>query len=441
MPLSEARKKEVNFIMNDIIEDLLKIYISCCDSYNSKIKQTINDKYTIIDKSMLAIYLYIKILEDRNEKNKETTDVLKNYILKQVIYSETGNIVFEIEEKSKQELYNEILDELVIEKFAYKNRIMKELKYNYDKIKTNQYSKLLLFLEDIAEYSIFQKLVLRGNQEANQVAQKIKNKIINQSKELDINDYFYKEKKKIIDLIEKEDFFESQYGRLTSVVLNLRDVCRYANLPSQLPENVLFHQYTVTAMSIILAEYCNSNLRDNIDLYTIIVKSMFHDFGEYKGTEIITHFKNYNEVTKKMFAEIESKDEKDLENQIGTNLYLIISNYKNGLEGYLSEVIDKMLGIMKLWIEVGYFNNNTHIKSTYAIYQERFKRFLRIENMENVQDKEFYLNLLREYYIYIKEHLIEKDINYFLRYYTEEELQQFRDEIKNLKSNPSEFLS
>ena len=426
--------------MNDIIEDLLKIYISCCDSYNSKINQTINDKYTIIDKSMLSIYLFIKILEDRNEKNQEAIDILKNYILKQVIYSETGNIVFEIEDKSKVELYNEILDELVIEKFAYKNRIMKYLKYNYIKIKPNQYSKLLSFLEDIAEYSIFQKLAFRGNQEANQVVQKIKNKIINQSKELDINDYFYKEKQEIIDLIEKGELFESQYGKLNSVALNLRDVYRYSNLPSQLPENVLLHQYTMTVMSIMLAEYCNNNLRDNIDLYTIIVKSLFHDFGEYKGTEIITHFKNYNEVTKKMFAEIEAKDEKDLEDQIGTNLYLIICNYKNGLEGYLSEVIDKMLGIMKLWVEVGYFNNNTYIKSINSIYQERFKRFLRIENMENVQNKDFYLNLLRKYYIYIKEHLVEKDINYFLKYFTEEELQQFRDEIKSLKNNPSEFL-
>lgn len=113
--------------MNDIIEDLFKIYISCIDSYNSKIHQTINDKYTIIDKSMLAIYQYIKILEDKNEKNQEAIDVLTSYILKQTIYSETGNIVFEIVDKSKVDLYNEILDELVIEKFDYKNRIMKKL--------------------------------------------------------------------------------------------------------------------------------------------------------------------------------------------------------------------------------------------------------------------------------------------------------------------------
>lgn len=222
--------------------------------------------------------------------------------------------------------------------------------------------------------------------------------------------------------------------------MNLKDVYRYSYLPSQLPENVLLHQYTMTVISIIMAEYCNNNLEDKFDLYTIIVKSLFHDFGEYKGTEIITHFKNYNETTKKMFAEIEEKDEKELESQIGTNLYIIISNYNNGLEGYLSELIDKMLGIMKLWVEVGYFNNNTYIKSINSIYQDRFKRFLKIENIENVHNKEFYLELLREYYIYIKEHLVEKDLNYFFKYFTEGELQQFRSEIKQLKDNPNEFL-
>ncbi len=423
--------------MNDIIEDLLKIYISCIDSYNSKIYQTINDKYTIIDKSMLTIYQYIKILEDRNEKNQEAIDVLTCYILKQIIYSETGNIVLEIADKSRADLYNEILDELVIEKFDYKNRIMKKLKYNYKKIKPNKYSNLIAFLENIAEFSIFQKLVSRGNQEAEILLKKIKNKI---TSNLNPNDYFYYEKQKIADLINTNEFLESQYGKLNLVALNLKDVYRYSNMSSQLPENVLLHQYTMTVTSIIMADYCNNNLQDKFDLYTIIVKSLFHDFGEYKGNEIITNFKNYNETTKKMFSEIEEKDAKDLESQIGTNLYIIISNYKNGLEGYLSELIDKMLGIMKLWIEVGYLNNNTYIKIIHSIYQDRFKRFLRIENIENAHNKDFYLGILKECYIYIKELLVEKDLNYFFKYFTEEELHEFRSEIKHLKDNPNEFL-
>ena len=92
--------------MNDIIEDLFKIYLSCIDSYNSKIYQTVNDKYTIIDKSMLTAYLFIKIIEDRNERNQEVTDALSNYLLKQVIYGETGNLAFEVSDESKAKLYH-----------------------------------------------------------------------------------------------------------------------------------------------------------------------------------------------------------------------------------------------------------------------------------------------------------------------------------------------
>lgn len=59
---------------------------------------------------------------------------------------------------------------------------------------------------------------------------------------------------------------------------------------------------------------------------------------------------------------------------------------------------------------------------------------------ENVHNKDFYIELLRQYYIYIKEHLVEKDLTYFFKYFTEDELQQFRSEINLLKNNPNEFL-
>ena len=165
--------------MNDIIEDLFKIYLSCMDSYNSKIYQTVNDKYTIIDKSMLTIYLFIKIIEDRNEKNQEITDALSNYLLKQIIYGETGNLSFEIVDNSKVQIYHEILDKLILEKFQYKNRIMQKLKYNYKNIELNKYYELLRFLEDIAEFAIFQKMILRGNQEIILMFENLKNKLKN----------------------------------------------------------------------------------------------------------------------------------------------------------------------------------------------------------------------------------------------------------------------
>ena len=426
--------------MNEIIEDLFKIYLSSLDSYNSKIYQTKNDKYTIIDKAMLAVYLFVKIIEDRNEKNQEVTEVLRNYILKQIIYSETGNLAFEISDKSKAELYHEILEKLIIEKFNYKNRIMKKLKYSYTMLELNKYNELLMFLENVSEYAIFRKMNLKGNKEITSLLEHTKEKIIAEVEVLNNNDYFYNEKKRIADLIIDNKFNESQYGNLMYVALNLRDVYRYSQITTQLPENVLFHQYTVTLMSILLAEYSNKELKENIDIYTIILKSLFHDFSEYKGTEIITQFKNYNETTKRMFAEIEANDEKELEDKIGKNLCTIIYEYKKGAEGYVSEIIDKILGIMKLWVEVGYLHNYTFIKTIDSVYQDRFKRFLRVENINEIKNKSFYIDLLREYYIYIKQHLIEKDITYFLKYFTEEELKEFKKEIETLKNNPETFL-
>lgn len=45
-------------------------------------------------------------------------------------------------------------------------------------------------------------------------------------------------------------------------------------------------------------------------------KSLFHDFSEYKGNEIVTQVKNYNAETIKMFAEMEKADEQELENKL-----------------------------------------------------------------------------------------------------------------------------
>lgn len=216
--------------MNEIIEDLIKIYLSITDSYNSKIYQTINDKYTIIDKSMVAVYLFVKIIEDRNEKNQKIVDVLSNYLLRQVIYSETGNIAFEISDKSKISIYQKMLDKLILEKFDYKNRIMQKLKYDYKDIEMTVYSELLMFLEDIAEFAIFQRMVLKGNKMAFTVLENIKGKINDELKMLDSNDYFYNEKKDIINLITSDKFNESQYGNLVYVVLNLRGVNRYSQV-------------------------------------------------------------------------------------------------------------------------------------------------------------------------------------------------------------------
>lgn len=426
--------------MEDIINDLFKIYLSCIDSYNSKIHQIVNDKYTVIDKAMLTVYLYIKIIEDKKEQAQESVKVLSNYLQKQIIYGETGNLSFEIPCNYNKSYYQELLDNLIIEKFEYKNRLMQKLKYNYKYIELNKYSQLLIFLENVAEFVILQKMILNGNQEAKDICDDIKNKIISEIEKLDQSDYFYKEKYEIISLIKEDKFWVSQYGGLMKVSLSLRNVYRYSSMTAIVPENVLFHQYTNTIISLLFAEYLNKQLNEKIDIHDILLKSLFHDFGEYKGTEIITNFKNYSEETKKMFAEIEASEEKELETKIGENLYIIISKYKNGAEGFVTEMIDKILGIMKIWIEVEYFNNYTFIKIIDSIYQDRFKRFLRVEKIEKLKNKSFYIDFLKEIYIYIKEHLIEKDLKITLKYYRNKDIEEYRKEIKQLKSNPNLFL-
>ena len=171
-----------------------KTYLSSVDSYNPKLHQTINDKYTINDKCMLTTYLFVKIIEDRNEQNQEVTDVLSNCLLKQIIYGETGNILFEVSDNSKTKLYKEILDKLILEKFEYKNRILKKLRFSYKSVKLNKYSELLIFLEDISEYAILKKMLLRGNKECIDFYNTTKIKIVNNLKP---NEYFAKEKKRL----------------------------------------------------------------------------------------------------------------------------------------------------------------------------------------------------------------------------------------------------
>jgi hypothetical protein len=449
-------------VTSDILEDLFKIYLSSIDSYNAKILQTINEKYTIIDKNMLAVYLYMKILEDNKDKNKKAIEVLSNYMLKQLIYSETGNLSLEISDKSKVPYYTELLDRLILEKFEYKNRILKELKYNYKMIPHNEYSDLLIFCEDIAEYSILNKLYITGNREAEKNLTEKKNKILSlefeneeensignvssnvngtkkQKEKFKQKEIYTKDKKEIVNLIRDGKFENSVYGNLVSIALKLRDVYRYSTIIVTIPENVLFHQYTIAVTSLILAEYLNEKLGESIDIGAIIEKSLFHDFCEFKGNEIVTQFKNYNADTIKMFAEIEAEDENELKELLGINLYLIITNAKMGAEGYVLDMLDKMLGIMKLCIEIGYMNNLTCIR-VYSIYQERFKRFLRVYKMDELKNKDFYIDLIRESYIYVKNFMIETNVEYFLKYFTEEELKEYRKEIKDLKENKELFL-
>lgn len=428
--------------MTYFIEDLFKIYNSAIDAYNAKILQTINDKYTIIDKSMLASYLYIKILDELEIKEKKANDLLINYLIKQVIYSETGNLCLEIKDNSKLKVYEVVEEELIKEKFAFKNRLLKHFKYPYKEIENSEYKDLLLFCEDAAEYIILEKLRGRGNSETKKYLDKLKEKLKRTSKEIRIKkDRISKEKQKIIKLILKNKFAKSKYSKIGEVVLNLKDVSRYSCFVMSVSENVLFHHYIVTLLSIIISDYLNEELKEDVDLYAILYKSLFHDFSEYKGNEIVTQIKYYNETTIKMFLEIEEEDEKELEEKIGSSLFEYILTHKEKKEGYILDLVDKLAGILKLWIELEYKNNMNFTKAINSIYQERFKRFKDKKRLKELKNKDFLLDLLREAYVYLKENMMNKNEAILRSYYTEEEIKEFRREIEDLKENKNHFLA
>ena len=150
--------------MKEIVEDLFKIYISAIDSYNSKIMQTINEKYTIIDKSMFATYIYIKILENAQIDKHADQGNLRNYLLKQIIYGETGNLALEISDQKVKKSYDEVSSNLIKEKFEYKNKIISKLKYYYEDSSLKEYKELLEFCEQIAEYSILDRIIKTGKE-------------------------------------------------------------------------------------------------------------------------------------------------------------------------------------------------------------------------------------------------------------------------------------
>ena len=63
-------------------------------SNNAIIMQNINDKYTIIDKSMISAYLYVKILNNLKIDEEISKEVLLSYLIKQNIYGGGNSYMF-----------------------------------------------------------------------------------------------------------------------------------------------------------------------------------------------------------------------------------------------------------------------------------------------------------------------------------------------------------
>ncbi len=84
--------------------------------------------------------------------------------------------------------------------------------------------------------------------------------------------------------------------------------------------------------------------------------------------------------------------------------------------------------------------NATYTKSICSVFQSRFKRFKKIEKIDTLKNKDFYLDLVRVCYIYVKENLVEYNLDMFFKYFTETELEEYRVELAEIKENRDLFL-
>ena len=135
-----------------------------------------------------------------------------------------------------------------------------------------------------------------------------------------------------------------------------------------------------------------------------------------------------------MFRKIEANDEEKLRGYIGDVLCGITTSYTTGLEGYIAETLDKLVGVMKIWIEIGYMNNYKALKLLSAVYQEKFRNlYMENERIHNLKNRTFFKSLVLNMYMYIKRNILKVDEEFLLQYFTEEEIIKYNEEIDELE--------
>lgn len=418
-------KNTTNYDM--LISDMYKIYLYCIDSNNVKKFQTINNKYTTIDTTMLASYIFFQLVQDQNLNTDEAKKIIGNELIKKLVNYSTGNFEVEIENIDQKKAYNEVKNAVLMDKLLSLNKNLDKLKIESVEIKNDELLCLFNTSEELAEIFILLELYLTGNEFAyNFIVEKInKFKLENSTMKniLTLLDNVIKtidNKKQLIDILNQNNIY-----KLVSVALNLRDVSRFSQLHLIVPENVLFHTYVNTIMLYIFCDYLK-NLGENFDKYEVVIKSLFHDFPEYSGNEFIASMKLFSKQTQKLAEQVEQSDEDKLKSLIGDYNLKIVQSYKRDFTGYIADIIDKITGIMKTLIEVKYYNNFTMLKVHTGNEYKRFEKFYDYTRIESSNNKCFYTNLLKLHYIYILETFL-KNENIMVTYFS-------KDEIDNIKS-------
>lgn len=410
---------------------LINLY--AMDSNCVKKQQTINDRYTTIHETMLTTYFYFK-WQEKTKGKIESDGMIRNALMMQLINFSTGNIGVDIEDGKQLRFYHQVKQQVVKEKIAYLNRNLKELQIN---LVEEEKEEIYLFFEQLADLWILLQLYKRGNFLTVEAIQKkiqiltMQNKIENieianiQSQLLGILETIGNSQA-LQDYL-RENSVLRDYDKLAGIAFNLREVHRFSQANLVVKEDVLYHIYANTVMCVLLADWLIQQ-GENIDVNQILLKSCFHDFSEYTGNEIIASMKAYSEETTALFKKIEERDEKKLEDSIGSVMYEVIQGYKKDKNGYVVDIIDKMIGIMKVWIEEMIYGNKMMLKCFTADECKRFQRFYTSPYCTEFVYPEFYTTLLKSHYIsIIEDFLKQEEMSLF---WNKEEIQAIRESIE-----------
>lgn len=421
-------KNTTNYDM--LISDMYKIYLYCIDSNNVKKFQTINNKYTTIDITMLASYIFFQLVQDQNLNADEAKKIIGNALIKKLVNYSTGNLDVEIENVDHKKIYNKVKDIVLNEKMLDLNKNLDLLKIKLVEIGDVELLRLFDTSEELAELFILLDLYLTGNELAYDfIINKIdKFKLENPNKKniLILLDEIIRNidnKRKLLAILNQNNIY-----KLVRVALNLRNVSRLSQLHLFVPENVLFHTYENTIMIYVLCDYLQE-IGESFDKYEVVLKSLFHDFTEYTGNEFISCMKVFSNETQELTNHIEQCDEKNLKDLIGDYNSEIVQSYKKDYTGYIADLVDKISGIMKTLIEVKYYNNFTMLKVHTGNEYKRLEKFYDYTRIESSNNKCFYTNLLKLHYIYILETFLENE-NIMVTYFTQDEMSYIKSRIQ-----------
>lgn len=410
--------------------DLYRIYLMGINANKAKPFQTLHCNISKVEFMMLVAALCLNHEFSVGPKESSITYIL-DYLNTGVISSKVGNIpdVYSFYYLSE---CKEGMRAFVTRTMEDSNKRLKKLSLSYQKISSEREGNLITLYSLFAKYYIFLEEYARGNawmeKEIWKVQQDIEKCIDDMNwdheDKLTIwkNHYFNSNwKKEFIE--QKGDFWQDRWSQLAKVVLQLRSVKRFSQAIDIVEENVLVHTWELILITDAMVRFLQEQ-GEEVDRNQVFLRVFYHDFGESSGNDIISDVKVFSDFTKAYFDTLVSEDEKRLKGQIGESAYQWMSLYKKGASGYIADILDKLVGLMKVYIEIHFFNNINFLSVLKTNYFERLIKFLDISRIKNFQHPLFLKELMDYMYITNQEEILSLYGDTLSYYYSNEEVEE-----------------